>query len=533
MKEITRIHLASIPFNIEVDAKKSLEKYLASVEKSLGADKDTIREIEARMAEILNERGVVGEKVITSDDLMAVTEQLGEPEAFVDETALDAERATFRSPRKLYRDADNAMLAGVFSGVAAYFKIDATIVRLIGVILLFVTAGAMVPVYIVLAVVMPVAKTAAQKLQMAGEPVTLESLKEQTASTLTNENRGMLLRVIMILVGVGFTISAVGSLIGLGYATFASSAYVLSDEWPVVLAAFALGFAGMLFVALMVLLAYASFTMKFTKKIGYSLLAVTLTGLILGSIGGFGLGYQVDHVYRKATIEKRLDGGMLVGVKKVVVNSEFPIYVNYTVQSKDAPLSATYSHYTMSDSKKEKIVLKNVNGVLEINAPKGSEAPCEYPFIGPCGTTMTVTITGPELEAIEVSKENSMYYQAPNGQSKLLVEQEGPNSMLTLQSSRPIADLSALISGGAILDATEANVENITANVLDSLSSIDVARVKTLQLTIPESCAQTENQGELEIRSASQITINGKPYQADAKYLCASINVGGNENEDN
>ena len=45
MKEITRISLASLPYNVEIEAKKELEKYLHAVEHSLGADADAMKEI--------------------------------------------------------------------------------------------------------------------------------------------------------------------------------------------------------------------------------------------------------------------------------------------------------------------------------------------------------------------------------------------------------------------------------------------------------------------------------------------------------
>ena len=37
MKEITRIHLAKTAFSVEIDAKKSLEKYLNSIQKNMHA----------------------------------------------------------------------------------------------------------------------------------------------------------------------------------------------------------------------------------------------------------------------------------------------------------------------------------------------------------------------------------------------------------------------------------------------------------------------------------------------------------------
>ena len=48
MKEITRIHLAKTAFSVEIDAKKSLEKYLNSIQKNMHADAEAMKEIEVR-----------------------------------------------------------------------------------------------------------------------------------------------------------------------------------------------------------------------------------------------------------------------------------------------------------------------------------------------------------------------------------------------------------------------------------------------------------------------------------------------------
>ena len=82
MKEITRIHLAKTPFSVEVDAKKSLEKYLNLIQKNMHAEPEAMREIEARMVELLAERGVSKDDVISHDDVLAVQEQMGEPRDF-------------------------------------------------------------------------------------------------------------------------------------------------------------------------------------------------------------------------------------------------------------------------------------------------------------------------------------------------------------------------------------------------------------------------------------------------------------------
>ena len=58
-------------------------------------------------------------------------------------------------PRRLERDADNKIIAGVASGVANYFNIDPTIVRVLWA-LTILFGGLGVIVYLIMWIVMPV-----------------------------------------------------------------------------------------------------------------------------------------------------------------------------------------------------------------------------------------------------------------------------------------------------------------------------------------------------------------------------------------
>ncbi|QKS72273.1 PspC domain-containing protein [Paenalkalicoccus suaedae] len=57
--------------------------------------------------------------------------------------------------KKLYRSQSDRKLAGVFGGLANYFGIDATLLRLIGLLLLIPSFGTMVLLYICAVFVMP------------------------------------------------------------------------------------------------------------------------------------------------------------------------------------------------------------------------------------------------------------------------------------------------------------------------------------------------------------------------------------------
>ncbi|MDR0398129.1 MAG: PspC domain-containing protein [Candidatus Nomurabacteria bacterium] len=179
MNEISRIHLARVSYDIDVAAKKELEKYLSAVRRSLGKETDAMEDIEIRMTEILAERGVVQDSVVTESDIKAVIEQLGEPKNYAadDEVAADVLPS---ATKKYYRDPENAVLGGVVAGVSAYTGWDVTLLRILAVILAITPIGWgwLIILYIVVWVVAPEAKSVSKKMEMRGEQVNLETIKE-------------------------------------------------------------------------------------------------------------------------------------------------------------------------------------------------------------------------------------------------------------------------------------------------------------------------------------------------------------------
>ena len=145
MKEITRIHLAKTPFSVEVDAKKSLEKYLNLIQKNMHAEPEAMREIEARMVELLAERGMSKDSVIGNDDVLAIQKQMGEPRDFSDgsdnaETDVDVDDEVLgNSSKQLMRDTEHGLIGGVCAGVAAYFGVNPLWIRLIAIFSPFIT----------------------------------------------------------------------------------------------------------------------------------------------------------------------------------------------------------------------------------------------------------------------------------------------------------------------------------------------------------------------------------------------------------
>ena len=78
--------------------------------------------------------------------------------------------------KKLFRNPDDQVLGGVCGGIAAYFGLDATLVRILFVASIFF-GGAGLIAYVVLWIITPSALTLTDKMQMKGEPVTLSNIE--------------------------------------------------------------------------------------------------------------------------------------------------------------------------------------------------------------------------------------------------------------------------------------------------------------------------------------------------------------------
>ncbi|MGI4733728.1 MAG: GIN domain-containing protein [Janthinobacterium lividum] len=83
--------------------------------------------------------------------------------------------------RKLYRDVDTGKVGGVAAGLAAYFRTDVVLVRVLFLISLFLGGSGFI-IYLILWVVVPEALTVSEKMQMRGDAVTLSGIDNNLRS---------------------------------------------------------------------------------------------------------------------------------------------------------------------------------------------------------------------------------------------------------------------------------------------------------------------------------------------------------------
>ncbi|WP_369000535.1 PspC domain-containing protein [Candidatus Nanosynbacter sp. TM7-074] len=321
MKEITRIHLAKTAFSIEIEAKSSLEKYLNSIQKNMHAEPEAMREIEARMVEILAERGVMKEGVISVDDVLAIQKQMGESRDFADgdgpvDDDLDGDGSESKPERQLMRDTDNAIIGGVCAGVAAYFNINPLWVRLIAIVSSFATFGTAVLIYVVMWLSMPPASTASDKLRMRGKPVTLAALKKaavEGGSVIANESRDLASKILRYSAGIIIFLMTLGVVIGLivGGAVGLSVIDLLSGlnaqiwAWGLWIS---LVICGISAAVLGMMLSRSVFTWTMSRVSAFSMIIATVViSMGMASSIVFGMKASSEFIYESQYLTKRMN----------------------------------------------------------------------------------------------------------------------------------------------------------------------------------------------------------------------------------
>ena len=210
MKKNITINLCGRLFNIDEDAYQLLRTYTDSLrnyfKKQEGGD-EIADDIEARIAELLDELKANGTEAITIEHIQTIIRRVGSPDemdATDTNTAGDTDNDTAENakeePKKnqslftkrLYRNQEDMKVMGVLSGIATWLGVDAFVCRLA--VVCFVLFSWMlsygravwmaVLAYIVLAILMPAAETPEERLRMKGRQVNPKNLGEEMKTTM-------------------------------------------------------------------------------------------------------------------------------------------------------------------------------------------------------------------------------------------------------------------------------------------------------------------------------------------------------------
>lgn len=193
MNKVVHINLGGYPFTMDEDAFDRLTAYVQTLQRHFrgteGAE-EIISDIEARLAELFQD-SLGARTIVTVHDVQEAIAVMGTPEDFGADSAESTGPRSDSEPfiktgKRLFRDPENKVVAGVCSGVAAYFGIsDPVWVRLVFALVLL-SGGFGAPLYFILWAIMPEARTAADRLAMRGESINVSNISRLVKEEFEN-----------------------------------------------------------------------------------------------------------------------------------------------------------------------------------------------------------------------------------------------------------------------------------------------------------------------------------------------------------
>jgi phage shock protein PspC (stress-responsive transcriptional regulator) len=194
MKITVSVNLGGYSFYIDEDAYAELKRYLKNLELHFAGEEsaaEILSDIETRMAELFRAKLAGSKQVITIEDVRDAITILGTPEDIDDKNGQSTrDKFTSSGYHRMYRDADHRIIGGVCAGMGAYWDIDPLILRVIFAALVF-AGGLGILTYLILWVVLPEAKTTAEKIEMKGEPVNIHNIKDSVKKEFENVRKKM------------------------------------------------------------------------------------------------------------------------------------------------------------------------------------------------------------------------------------------------------------------------------------------------------------------------------------------------------
>lgn len=188
MKKTVSAGLGGRNFIMDEDAYIRLTAYLEAYAQTIKENrKEVMEEVEQRIADLFREKR--GIEVVNLEMVDDIARQMGFPEykedpakgQYAPGSNSGSSYAEAKPVHKFFRDVDDRKIGGVCSGLAAYFDVDVTLMRILFVVLLF-CGSAGFWIYIIVCIVSPTAYSAVEKCQLRGLPCTVENIQRFTNS---------------------------------------------------------------------------------------------------------------------------------------------------------------------------------------------------------------------------------------------------------------------------------------------------------------------------------------------------------------
>ncbi len=194
MQKVVAINLNGRAYHVEEPGYDALVAYLDRAGRQLADNPDRaeiLADLEQAIAEKCDRLLGPHKTVVAGADVDGILAEMGpvdagdggQPDAAAaDGKAAGDAKADAKAPgarKRLYQIREGAMISGVCAGLAAYFDVDVTLMRIGFVVLAVLTRGVWLAVYGVLMFVIPFAETSEERAAASGQPFTAQDLIDQ------------------------------------------------------------------------------------------------------------------------------------------------------------------------------------------------------------------------------------------------------------------------------------------------------------------------------------------------------------------
>jgi len=199
MQKVITVSLNGNAYQLDEAAYAQLAAYLTEAARALAGNPDSaeiIADLEQAIAEKCARYLSAHKNVVSGAELEQVIAQMGpvddtqaagaagaaasaKPESAPGAASTHAGESSGAAPRRLYQISEGALVSGVCNGLAAYFNVDVTLVRVIFVVLIIVTGGLGLLAYLALMILIPYASTSEEHAAARGLPFNARALVER------------------------------------------------------------------------------------------------------------------------------------------------------------------------------------------------------------------------------------------------------------------------------------------------------------------------------------------------------------------
>lgn len=230
MDKSVNINLGGSLYKVEEEAYNILREYINAINsrfRNTEGGQETISDLELRIAEILRP-GYDTSGIVTKADVLHMISVIGKPEEIdSDEKEIPSSPVS----KRLYRNPDDKVIAGVAGGLGIYFNIDPVLFRILFAVFT-IAGGTGLLIYIVFWIAVPSAFSQRSKMEMYGNAypgrIDHNSNTENTGLSEITRSVGkaffIFFRIFLIIIGSAFVL--------MGFTTLLTYIFVFLLNFP-------------------------------------------------------------------------------------------------------------------------------------------------------------------------------------------------------------------------------------------------------------------------------------------------------------